>query len=363
MPRKPKSEKVSVEKFDKAMRANTGGAADLVWHCPKSAPFQLAGFAWFQNDGVFRRMPLNPADKLPAAVDSLANCTAGGQVRFQTDSRRLSVRVKLRGLADMRHMPATGQCGFDCYIGPRYCNTTKYDHKQISYDCPLFELPESELRDITLYFPLYQGVEEVSVGLDAGAKIAPPPPFRLKQPVVIYGTSITQGGCAARPGMAFTNILSRRLNVEVVNLGFSGSGRGEPEVARTIATIPAPACLVLDYDANSGLEGLRKTFVEFIRILRAAHPRTPLLVIPRPSFAIELFKPAERQDRLARRDFQKQTVAELRKTGDALIWFEDYVGSLPPAYQEATVDGVHPTDLGFQLITDALEPILKRLLF
>jgi lysophospholipase L1-like esterase len=367
MARKQKADKVNVEKLDKAMRAGTAGTAEMVWHCPKTAPLELAGFAWLKTDGAYRRLPLKPADKLPEAVDSLANSTAGGQIRFQTDSRRLSVRVKLLGLAGMNHMPATGQCGFDCYIGPpgqqRYCNTTKYDHKLISYECLLFELPESELRNITLYFPLYQGVEEVSVGLDAGSKIASPPPFRLKQPVIVYGTSITQGGCAARPGMAFTNILSRRLNAEFINLGFSGNGRGEPELARTIAGIADPACLVLDYEANAGTDGLRKTLGEFIRILRAAHPKTPILVIGRPRFANENFKPAELQGRLERRDFQKQTVADLRKAGDALIWFEDYVSSLPAAYDEGTVDGVHPTDLGFQLIADGLEPILKRLLF
>ncbi len=360
-------QKADVQKFDRAMRPNAPAGGDLQWFSPREAPFELVGFAWYKKDRVFRRMPLKPKHRLPEAVDHLANNTAGGQIRIATDSSKLSIRVKLAAPAGMVHMPATGQCGFDCYLGSGtsgkllYLSTTKYDVKLQSYDCVLFDLPGKEMRQVTMNFPLYQGVLDVELGLDTGAAIAPPAPFTLDRPVVFYGTSITQGGCATRPGMAYTNILSRRLNIEAINLGFSGSGKGEPEVAHTIATIPDPACLVLDYEANAGVVGIKETLKEFIRILRAAHPEVPILVVSRVKFAGENFRPSARDDRLNTRDFQRDTVAALRKK-DPRLFFHDGGNLLGDDFDETTVDGVHPTDLGFIRIAEGLEPVLRTIL-
>ncbi len=246
--------RIDIQRFDRRMATDAVASDDLGWHEPTTAPFALNGFPWFAVDHIYRRMPVSPAHPLPEAVDGLANHTAGGQIRFRTDARDISVRVDLRGVADMHHMPSTGQCGFDCYVGAagsqRYAGSSIYDQRKQSYQARVFESSARELRDVTLYFPLYQGVDTVWIGLDRDAALAPPQPWRMSRPVVIYGTSITQGGCASRPGMAYTNILSRRLQAEVVNLGFSGSGRGEPEVAHVISGIPDPACLVLDFEAN-----------------------------------------------------------------------------------------------------------------
>jgi lysophospholipase L1-like esterase len=337
------------------------------WLSPKEAPFQMAGFAWFETDRIYRRMPVRPPKPLPQAVDGLANCTAGGQIRFQTDSPQLSIRVRLTGLAGMNHMPATGQCGFDCYLGPagnvRYCSTTKYDHTQRTYEVALYNFPGTEMRHVTLFFPLYQGVEEVSLGLVHGSDVRPPVPFRNDRRVVVYGTSITQGGCAARPGTAYTNILSRRLNVEFINLGFSGSGRGEPEVAETIAQISRPACFVLDYEANCvSTPLLRETFPRFIEILRRAHPYVPILAVSRIPFAGEVFSADARHGREERRDLQRQVVESLRDQGDRLVFFKDGQELLGLDFDECTVDGSHPTDLGFMQMANALEPVLKALL-
>jgi hypothetical protein len=358
-------EKVTLQKFDAKMRANAA-TTELSWHVPTRAPFQLVGFAWYNKDRVYRRMPVKPRETLPEAVDWLANHTAGGQIRFRSNSRKLSVRAKLAAPADMVHMPATGQCGFDCYVGePRqqaYVSTTKYDIKLAEYECSLFDFPDTVERQITLNFPLYQGVKSVEIGLDDGASLCAPLPFALEKPVVIYGTSITQGGCATRPGMAYTNILSRILNVPIVNLGFSGSGRGEPEVARTIATIESPACLVLDYEANTGsLENLKSTLPDFIRILRDAHPRTPILVVSRIAFAPERTQAEALKRRLANRDYQRDTVAGFRKR-DPLIFFKDGGDLLGSDFDECTVDGVHPTDLGFLRMAQGLAPVLKVVL-
>ena len=268
------------------------------WRSPKAAPFRLAGFPWFAQDAIYRRLPLHPAHPLPADVDSLADCTAGGQIQFHTNSTRLYVRVDLQGPSTMYHMPATGQCGFDCYIGPptaqRYCRTTSFERDATAYEAMLFEDFPREMRNITVNFPLYQGVKEVLVGLDPDAETLPPPPYAREGRCVVYGTSITQGGCASRPGMLPTNILSRRLDVELINLGFSGSGKGEPEVARTISEIESPVCYVLDYEANSqGIETFCITLPEFIRILRQSHPDVPIIVMPCHKRSPECFSQPE----------------------------------------------------------------------
>jgi lysophospholipase L1-like esterase len=357
---------MSIQKDDKAVGPKEAEGDQLTWHVPSEPPFRLAGFAWFQHDRAYRRLPVTPKWPLPEAVDNLANCTAGGQIQFQTNSRKVAVRVRLAAPASMDHMPQTGSAGFDCYLGrpkrQRYWSTTRFPFGADSYTCSLLDLPERAKRSVTLNFPLYQGVKEVLVGMEPDARVQAPPPYEDDRLIVVYGTSITQGGCAARPGMAFTNILSLRLNRPFVNLGFSGSGRGEPEVARTIAEIPNPACFLLDYEGNAGGGQLERTLNAFINILREAHLETPILVVSMIRMARDHFSPVEAREREERRDFQHRTVEEQRAAGDANIHFMDGGGLLGRDFDECTVDGVHPTDLGFWRMAKALEPVLKGIL-
>jgi len=267
----------------------------------------------------------------------------------------------------MWNMAATAQCSFDCYIGPptvmRYCTTAFLERDAISYEAMLFEELIREMRNITLNFPLYQGVRSVLVGLEAQADVLAPPPFVREGRCVVYGTSITQGGCASRPGMLPTNVLARRLNIEFINLGFSGSGRGEPEVAKTIAEIANPLCYVLDYEANSqGIETLRITLPAFIRILRQAHPDVPIIVMPCHKRPRECFSQEALTGAQECREFQRKTVASLRAQGDEKIMFLDASEFLGEDFDECTVDGCHPNDLGFLRIANGMEPLLRKVL-
>ena len=361
--------KTAAHKYDRNMRPNLGHCKDLVWRNPKRSPFQVAGLAWFAKDRAWRRLPLRPKWKLPEAVNILANQTAGAQVRFRTDSQRVAVKVCLPGPFGLVHMAATGIAGVDCYLNdgdtPRYYGTTKFDPKLLDYECLLFEHSEQRMRDFTLYLPLYAGVKDLQVGVERGSRVTPPRAWRLRKPVVVYGTSITHGGCASRPGSAYTNILSRRMNLEFINLGFSGSGRGEPEVARTIAEIPSTPLFVLDYEANSYVNGgLSATLPEFIRSLRAKHPRTPILVLSRIRNGKEWFHDEQRQKREKNVRFQAELVSTLRVEGDRNIYFHPGTSLLGERdWEECTVDGTHPTDLGFYRMASALEPVLRRILF
>ncbi len=339
--------------------------APLQWHNPARHPFRLAGFAWHEQDNIYRRLPLNSCRQLPEEVDQLANCTAGGQISFQSDSSRIAVRVDLAGPADMNHMPATGQCGFDLYTGDhfsqRFHNTSKYDHRKTSYEALLFEHPDKKMRFFTLNFPLYQGVQQVQIGVAPDACIATPPPWSANGRIVFYGTSITQGGCASRPGMAFTNILSRALNVEIINLGFSGSGKGEPDVISIVGDVPAPCLFVLDYEANS-VGKLQETLPEAVRILRNKHRQVPILIVSRIAYARDATHADSLQSREHSRNMQAELVENMRKHEPAGIRFFDGSSLLGSDYDECTVDGVHPNDLGFMRIARGLEPEIRETL-
>lgn len=340
----------------------------LKWLSPLKPPFQIVGFPWLAQDGVYRRLPLNPGVPLPSAVDTLAYCTAGGQIRFRTNTSRLVIKVRLAGPANMYHMPATGQCGFDCYLGDpgnqKYVSTTKFNHNDIEYEAQLFRWNTKRDFAVTLNFPLYQGVEEVLIGIDEDAAVSAPPSYSSNRPVVIYGTSVTQGGCASRPGMAYSNILSRTLPVPFVNLGFSGSGKGEPELAQIMADIEDPGLYVLDYEGNTGAaENIAMTLPVFISILRERHPEVPILIVSKIRNDGDRFY-EERQELFNRRRLvQFENVEQRRAEGDSHIHFADGFELLgEDSISEITVDGTHLTDLGFLRIAQSLAPIIRPLL-
>ncbi|GIP38832.1 hydrolase [Paenibacillus sp. J31TS4] len=337
----------------------------LMWLSPFDPPIQIAGFGWLKQEGRYRRLPAAPTHPLPPAVDALADNTAGGQLRFRTDALQLSVRVKLAAPGDMYHMPSTGQCGFDLYIGEpgeqRYYGTTRLGFGVKEYESLLFSQPTPQMRSVTINFPLYQGVEEVLVGFSPDAVVEAPPAYESDKRVIVYGTSITQGGCATRPGMAWSNIISRRIPYEFLNLGFSGNGKGEPELAHIISQIERPGLFVLDYESNAGLT-FKDTLPGFVRILRDAHPEVPILVVSKIRYAKESFDDTFIRNRLANSTFARQFIDEHRRQGDRHLHFLDGSTFLGDDFDECTVDGVHPTDLGFLRMADALTPVIRQLL-
>lgn len=355
----------SASKLDPNMKLEVLSDAGMNWYDPMKSPFVLSGFPWLEQDGVYRRLPVQPDVTVPAPVDALANCTAGGQIRFRTNSAQLKLRVKLDGVADMNHMPASGQCAFDCYVeheGQLYYHSTgRYPLPLSEYETVLMTVGSGEIRTIVLYFPLYRGVKEVLIGIEESAELLPPPPMDTRR-VIYYGTSITQGGCATRAGMAFTNIIGRHIPLEHINLGFSGNGKGEPELAKLVADITDPAMLVLDYDANSSVESMAATLPGFLRIYRERHPDIPILVVSRIPFAGDRFNPELRAQADEKRQIQRSNVERCRAEGDKRVYFLDGTTLLGDNYEECTVDGVHPTDLGFLRMADNLTPVIRGIL-
>lgn len=289
-------------------------------------------------------------------------------LRFRSDAKEIRIRAKLGHISRMDHMAMVGSMGFDLYIGTgtekRYFRSSRIDFSKDDYEVCLFgPVKERKMREFTIHFPLYSGVDEFSIGLDVGAKTEEPTPWKDPRPVVMYGTSIQQGGCASRPGMCHTNRLSRLLNRPFLNYAFSGSGRGEPEAARLLAEVEDPAMYILDYDANTSPEQQVTSLPAFIDILREKHPDTPILLVSRIYFAYESLDGATVTPE--RRKYTENHIREYcrrHEKGDNNIYFLDGTTLFGPELTEGTVDGVHCTDLGFYLIANNMAPVIEKIL-
>ena len=328
-----------------------------VWFDPRDEPFNLIGFEWINKDTIFRRLPVQPKWEIRKPVDGLANNTAGGQVRFVTNSKKILIEVELDKKSGMYHMPATGQSGFDLYVEDgdemKYNKTTRFHVDSVAYSEELFNSGERKLRTFIINFPLYNGVKSLKIGLERGATIQAPLPFSFPGKIVIYGTSITQGGCVSRPGMAYSNILSRKLDGQFVNLGFSGNGRGEPALAHLISQISDVGLIILDYEANAS-QTIIDTIDPFIQIIRDKKPDVPILIMSKIRYARETTGSEQYKHLISNRDFQKDLVESRKAEGDNNIYFLDGSSILGEDYFECTVDGVHPNDLGSMRIAEGL---------
>lgn len=359
------SQEPTAQKLDPNMHVKKADSQGISWFDPREGPFDLSGFEWISEEQVYRRLPVNPEWEIRDAVDQLANHTAGGQIRFRSDCQKILIKVELREKSGMYHMPATGQSGFDLYVREggeqRYFRTTRFRADSISYQAELFTSENKKMRTFTLNFPLYNGVNSVWIGVDQGSIIEAPPAFEQAGKIVVYGTSITQGGCVGRPGMAYTNILSRKLDMQFVNLGFSGNGKGEAALAHLITQIPEKRIIILDYEANAKTS-MKETLGPFVDILRKKHPDIPILIMSRIRYAYDIEGSTNYEEWMQLRDFQKVLVDERRNAGDKNIHFLDGSTILGEDYDECTVDGVHPNDLGSMLIADALQAVIAKIL-
>jgi lysophospholipase L1-like esterase len=343
----------------------TGGTArsadaDLRWH----EVVEPEGKGWADTKARFDRFPRRAESTVRPPVWSLSQNSAGLAARFVTDAATISVRWGLRGdrLA-MPHMAATGVSGVDLYARGddrwHFLGVGQPRGFPDNESVLVRDLSREE-REYRLYLPLYNGVTRVDVGVPAGSSfrfIASDPAAR---PVVFYGTSITQGGCASRPGMAYPAILGRRLGVEAINLGFSGNGKTEPEVAELLAELQ-PAAYVLDSLPNLEPAQVAERLPSFLETIRKRHPTIPIVLVENLVYADAGFV-ARRESKVRDANDALRSIYVDRVTrGDRHLYYvpaRDLIG--PDG--EATVDGTHPTDLGFLRMADALEPALRQAL-
>lgn len=320
-----------------------------------SAPFRLYGIEYSKKS--FRRIPEEIAKKTNEGVLWLHSNTAGGRIRFVTDSDTVALRVKYNPdrIGRMQHFALTGSVGFDMYCDDIFKGTffPGYDIKN-SLEAQL--TPGAGKKTVTINMPLYSTVTQVLVGVKSGSLLQAAEDYAVEKPVVYYGSSITQGGCASRPGNSYQAILTRRLNVNHINLGFSGNAKGERVMADYIASLDMSA-FVLDYDHNAPTaEHLEATHEKFFKVIREAHPELPILMLTRPV-------PHLNEDEVRREEIVRRTYENALAAGDKNVYF------IPGRYlvggdvaECATVDGCHPNDSGFLSMALVIEPVLRTML-
>ncbi|HEX8524344.1 MAG TPA: SGNH/GDSL hydrolase family protein [Tepidisphaeraceae bacterium] len=338
--------------------APTTVPGDLAWNDVSKWPIEGRAFA--DTELPFDRLPARAKGVVRPEVWSLSRHSAGMSFRFESDAPEIYVRyVLLNENLAMPHMPASGVSGLDLYgeIDNRWQYIATHQPRTASPSIRLASNLLASKRKYLINLPLYNGVKSMGIAVTSGSTMTPVP-ARTSKPILFYGTSITQGGCASRPGMAFTNILSRRLDRTILNFGFSGNGRLETEVVRFLAEIDA-ALFVLDCNANTTPEQIAERTEPCITLVREKHPELPILLLESRTFAsaphfANLQLEYERKhaamksiyDRLHEKDKHLHY-----RTGDDLIGEDD----------EGTVDGSHPTDLGMMRYADALEPTIRTI--
>lgn len=347
--------------------AQTGKEPNLVWHEAGNAQWEVEGRGWVgeERQRYFDRLPASAEGKVTSHVWNLSRDSAGMVARFNTDAESIWVDYELRNsrLA-MTHMPATGVSGVDLYARDekdggkwKWVQVSRPDAQKVR--AALVSGLRPGLREYALYLPLYNGVEKLAVGVPAGAAFESLAP-RSERPVVFYGTSITHGACASRPGMVHTAILGRRLDVPVINLGFSGNGKMDEAVGAFLARQEA-SVFVIDCLPNMQPNLVRERAIPLVRQLRAAHAQTPIILVEDRRFTNSWITPAKDA-------FHDDNHAALRAAFDALQ--KDGVGGLyyipgDALYgtdSEGATDASHASDLGFMRQADLFEPVLRAAL-
>jgi hypothetical protein len=338
----------------------------------RKEPFQIYGLYQPKEPGVFKRMPIAVAENVSKRVRLLHTNTAGARLRFVTDSPFIAVGAIYPPMefpsARTAAFAAAGAFSFDLYADNQYCRILwpmelVQRGSVVSFDIPkgqyesFCELGEKKRRQITLNFPSFVNIQDIYIGLQEGAVLEAAPGYVNQKPVVFYGSSITQGACASHPGNIYQNILSRKLNFDYLNLGFASGAKAEDAIIDYLCTLDM-CMLVFDYDHNAkDVEYLEKTHLPALRKLRAAHPDIPFIVLSRPNRDPTEEKAQERAKLIA------ENCRILSEEGNAPVHFINGQTIFHSHDSEMmTIDGTHPTDLGFYCIAKALyDPISQYL--
>lgn len=337
------------------VQASDGGK--LCWVDAEQAPICRYGLLP-RGEGCYKRMPQEVADAVSPSVADLNSYPAGGRVRFRTDSRVIAIRATMPKPWFLPHFTRLGQAGFDLcrcdngeytYVGSflpgedgSYVSELKTDGKAHTY---------------MISFPLFTRVDRLEIGLCPEAELDAPDPYKWDRPVVYYGSSITQGACASSPKNTYESLISMQLDCDHINLGWSGSAKGETRMAEYLASLD-PLVMLCDYDANSpDPQHLERTHLAMYEIFRAKHPLTPYVMITHPN----LRPMEETEDARARREaiLRNYRIGLARK--DSHLYFVDGRDLFAGGCQSCcSVEGTHPNDLGFYRMSVVIGEAVKR---
>lgn len=312
-----------------------------------------------EKESPYDRLPASYKEKVREPLWKLSKNSAGISLRFLSNSSTVKVKWELMNDTKMNHMAETGIKGVDLYCKVngswQYVNTGR--PAGVKNDFLLVGGMTPVMREYKLYLPLYDGVNLVEIGIDSLSTIEKPAAEK-KLPIVFYGTSITQGGCASRPGMVYTSIISRKLGVDCINLGFSGNGKMEAPISELMAGTKA-SFYVIDCLPNMTLTEVQNGVIPLAEAIRARQAKTPIVFLENSMYSRSYFVNSLKDDLNAKNQALRTEFEKLVKKGMKNIYYINNKGDLGDD-GEGAVDGTHLTDLGFLRFADHLIKNFKK---
>lgn len=333
----------------------------------------IEGQAWAENlESGFDRLPHSAKEKVSRPLWNLSKNSAGLSLRFRTNASNIFVKYKLLGELSMPHMPATGVSGLDLYAkdsdGKWLWISGNYSFgENASYNFSNLKPNDNyhdQGREYKLLLPLYNSVDSLFIGIPKSALFVPLNK-KNEKPIVVYGTSIAQGACASRPGMAWTSILERKMDWPLINLGFSGNGLLEDAIIDQMNEIDAKAyvldCLPnLAPNVNRTLTDVFNLILKSVNNLRAKNSTTPILLVEHAGYSDDSIHEKRKKTYTDLNQIMKEAFQKLKTEGMTHLYLltkEEINLNL-----DATVDGIHPNDLGMLIYAQAYEKTLREIL-
>ena len=325
----------------------------------KEAPFVVFGVPFFYEKMNFQRVPAELREQLGGSMERLGRRCPGSRIGFRTDAAEFTVKMELKTLSVDIGMSLFSCQSINVMVGERKTSRLVGLVDPPNYETRVVEKTfhkSAEMEEVTLWLPRNEEVEEVTVTVPDEARIEPPTPYRYGK-TLFYGSSITEGGCCCNPTTNYIALLSRWLDMDFYNFGFSGSAKGELEMADYINSFEDVSMIVMDYDHNApNAEHLQKTHEPFFKRLREKHPTMPILLLSRPDFERE-------PDGIARRAVVEQTYQNAVAAGDRNVYYidgESFFGKTDRGI--CTIDTVNPNDIGFYRMAEVILPTMRSML-
>ena len=352
---------MDITEIDKNLKSTAITETDIVWRNVRDGIFSIHGIFYSEQEGHYRRMPKEIADSISEGVRVLSTCATGGRIRFVTNSPYIAIKAVVADMPLSSNNSLGAQSGFSVYVDgvfkgnlrPEFTNVKSATDGKYVF-ASMVRTQKNTVSDIELYTPLYNCVYEVFIGLKEGSSLLPAKEYSNKLPVVFYGSSITQGGCASHPGNDYASIACRRLGLDYINLGFAGNAKGEPLMADYLSSLKAEI-MVLDYDFNApNVEWLKETHYPLYEKIRLAQPNVPIVFMTRPNF---LYDPTSCKPR---RELIYNNYIKAKENGDKNVYFIDGETLLGVEdWDLCTVDNCHPNDLGFYRMAEKVQEVLR----
>lgn len=344
---------MKIEQIDKNFARSEYVTKDGLTEYPIPNPnFALYGIFYDEKEGCFARMDVSVAKTVNEGVAYLCRHTSGGRMRFATNSKSFKLTATYEYLGVMEHMPMVGSCGFTLFeergkeqFFVAHLTPRLKDEKGFTQE---IKLPGEGMRNYILYFPLYNDVQSLTISLDENAKVEKGRKHRDMPPILYYGSSITQGGCAGRPDTCYPALIYKKNNIDYINLGFSGNGKAEDNMVDYLTGIDC-SLFVCDYDHNAPtVEYLESTHYRLYERYRKVRPDTPILFISMPD--IQNDEKGEERLRVI-----KKTYLTAKRKGDNNVYFlsgKRFYGK--DNCWDYAIEGCHPTDRGFYRMAEVI---------